>query len=90
MYLAKRKLNLIIRNVKTERTYSTDRNKNRLKSNHYDNNRFRTQPIRRNPNYRYPKHRRIVRSLLGNHFRIVYRGLPLFLLLWNILHFNRR
>ncbi|TXG39234.1 DUF6515 family protein [Seonamhaeicola maritimus] len=40
--------------------------------------RFRTQPIRRNPNYRYPHHRRVVRTLPRYHVRLVHRGLPYF------------
>lgn len=61
--------------IKTERNYSKDR----LNSSHYDySGRHRTQPIRRNPHYRYPHHRRVVRTLPRHHVRVVYRGLPYF------------
>ncbi len=63
------------RNIRTERNFSNDR----VRDDHYRrDDRFRTQPIRRHPHYRYPRHRRVVRTLPINHVRIVYRGLPYF------------
>ena len=64
------------RTMKTERT---TRNYDRVHDNHKrHNDRYRTQPIRRNPHYRYPTHRRVVRTLPRHHVRIVYRGMPYF------------
>jgi len=57
--------------VTTQRSYSP-------KPNHRQGDRYRTQPIRRNPHYRYPNHRRVVRSLHHNHLRFVFAGLTYF------------
>jgi len=70
----KRNTNTSNRNVKSERTYNNDR----VDINHRRNNRYRTQPILRNPHYRYPNRRRIIRTLPIHHVRTVYRGLPYF------------
>lgn len=48
------------------------------KPNHRQGDRYRTQPIRRNPRFRYPNHRRVVRSLHHNHLRFVFGGLTYF------------
>ncbi|PCI34820.1 MAG: hypothetical protein COB60_05685 [Flavobacteriaceae bacterium] len=48
------------------------------KPNHRQGDRYRTQPIRRNPHYRYPQHRRVVRTLHHNHLRFVFGGLSYF------------
>lgn len=53
-------------------------NTNRVGSQNYRHGRVRKQPVRRNVNYRYPRHRRAVRVLPRHHVRIVYRGLPYF------------
>ncbi|WP_412986657.1 DUF6515 family protein [Pontimicrobium sp. IMCC45349] len=62
------------RSVKSERSIGNDRviTNNKVGTTH----RYRTQPIRRNPHYRYPKHRRVIRTLPRHHVRILYRGLP--------------
>ena len=61
--------------LKTERGLS----KERVNSNRYRyNDRYRTQPIRRGSHYRYPVHRRVVRTLHRNHISIVYGGLNYF------------
>lgn len=60
------------RSVKTERTHTNDR----VSSNHNrHNDRYRTQPIRRSPHYRYPRYRRVIRTLPIHHVRLVYGGL---------------
>ena len=61
--------------VKTERIGT---NKKVGTNHHRHNDRYRTQPVRRNPHYRYPRHRRVIRTLPRYHVRIVYRGLPYF------------
>lgn len=59
------------------RTTKVDRVGNdRVSKNHVPGRRYRTQPIRRNPHYRYPRHRRVVRTLPVNYRRYVYAGLP--------------
>jgi hypothetical protein len=63
------------RSVKTERSVSND---NRVGNNHHRNDRYRTKPIHRNPTYRYPRHRRVVRTLPMHHIRLTHRGLPYF------------
>jgi len=60
------------RNVKNERSHNNDR----VGSNH--NNRYRTQPIHRNPSYRYPTRRRVVRTLPRHHVTLMYGGLSYF------------
>ena len=45
-----------------------------MNSASYD--RYRTQPVRRHPHYRYPQHRHVVRHLPARHTSIVFRGLP--------------
>lgn len=72
---AQRKDNKRDRGVQTERAYGKN---NRVATNHNGGNRYRTQPIRRNPHYRYPKHRKVVRTLHHKHLRFVYGGLPYF------------
>ncbi len=63
------------RTVKTERNYKTDR----VNSDHNRyHDRYRTQPVRRHPHYRYPRHRRVITTLPRHHVRVVYRGLPYF------------
>lgn len=63
------------RDTKNERMVSNDR----VNSNHYRyDRRYRTQPVRRNPQYRYPKYHRVIRTLPINHVRIVFRGIPYF------------
>ena len=56
------------------RTYE----KNTVRNQHYISGRYRTQPIYRNPHYRYPRHYRVVSTLPVHHVRVVYRGLPYF------------
>ncbi|MFT5862395.1 MAG: hypothetical protein ACI828_001043 [Flavobacteriales bacterium] len=56
-------------------THQSSGNK-RVSVKHHSNDRYRTQPIRRNPHYRYPRHRRVVGSLHHHHVRMFYRGLP--------------
>jgi hypothetical protein len=63
------------RNVKIERGVGND---NRVGSSHHRNDRYRTQPKHRNPSYRYPRHRRVVRTLPMHHIRLTHRGLPYF------------
>ena len=60
--------------VKTERIGG-----NKVKTTHNRHgDRYRTQPVRRSPHYRYPRHRRVIRTLPRHHVKIVYRGLPYF------------
>lgn len=47
-------------------------------TNHHRGDRYRTQPIYRNPRYRYPTRRRVVRTIHRNHLRFVYGGLSYF------------
>ncbi|OUR94552.1 hypothetical protein A9Q87_02650 [Flavobacteriales bacterium 34_180_T64] len=49
---------------------------NRVQSTHRANDRYRTQPVRRSPHYRYPRHRHVLRYLPVHHTTIVFRGLP--------------
>ena len=63
------------RTVKTERSRTND-HVNTTHRRH--DNKYRTQPIRRNPHYRYPYHRRVVRTLPVNHIRLTFRGLSYF------------
>ncbi|MDY8135914.1 DUF6515 family protein [Aquimarina sp. 2201CG5-10] len=58
---------------KTQRTYS---NKKSIGTKHYHDGRYRTQPIYRNPYYRYPRHHVVVTTLPRHHVHVVYRGLP--------------
>ncbi|MEH6535380.1 MAG: DUF6515 family protein [Psychroserpens sp.] len=61
------------RSVKTEKTHTNDR----VSSTHNrHNDRYRTQPIRRSPHFRYPRHRRVIGVLPRHHVRLVYGGLP--------------
>ena len=63
------------RGVQKERSYHK---KERVTTNHRNHDRYRTQPVRRNVHYRYPRHRHVVRTLHRNHVRFVYGGLPYF------------
>lgn len=63
------------RGATTHRNYDTKRS---VGTNHYRGDRYRTQPIHRNPHYRYPRHHRVIRTLPRHHVRVVYRGLPYF------------
>ncbi len=64
--------------------HRTNNQKRSVGTTHHRNDRYRTQPIHRNrnlhrsPHYRYPRHRRVVRSLHHNHLRLVYGGLTYF------------
>lgn len=77
---------LIISFLSTNQTYGQKRNnsfKKTAKTERLENrvnyhNRYRTQPIYRNPAYRYPFHRRVIRTLPKHHVRITFRGLPYF------------
>lgn len=77
---------LIISFLSTNQTYAQKRNnsfKKTAKTEYTGNrvnyhNRYRAQPIYRNPAYRYPNHRRVIRTLPIHHVRITYRGLPYF------------
>lgn len=60
--------------TKTERVSNDDRSR----INYTKNRRYRTQPIHRNPAYRYPHHRNVIRTLPIHHVRVMYRGLPYF------------
>ena len=52
-------------------------NKKKVVDNRYHNNRrYRTQPIRNDYRYRYPRRRRVVRTLPRVHRRVVFRGTP--------------
>ncbi|MCK8520768.1 DUF6515 family protein [Aquimarina sp. D1M17] len=73
--VAQRKGNSKSNRVATSRDYTTQK---RLSTEHYNSGRCHTQPIRRNPYYRYPRHHRIVSTLPIHHVRVVYRGLPYF------------
>ena len=62
------------RKVKNERSHNNDR----VGNNHNRNSRYRTQPIHRNPSYRYPNRRRVVRTLPRHHVTLMYGGLSYF------------
>lgn len=63
------------RGTNTHRNYNT---KQSVGTNHYRGDRYRTQPIHRNPYYRYPRRHRVIRTLPRHHVRVVYGGLPYF------------
>ncbi len=77
---------LIISFLSVNQTYAQKRSNNykkvtktqRVENRVNHHNRYRTYPIYRNPAYRYPYHRRVIRTLPVHHVRIVYRGLPYF------------
>lgn len=48
----------------------------RAVAKHHGKDRLRTQPVYRPNRYRYPRHRRVVRTLPRHHVRIVHFGLP--------------
>lgn len=68
---------LPVQQTEAQRKRSTN---HRAEVTHYHrkNNRYRTQPVYRNPYYRYPARRHVVRTLHRNHLRLVYGGLSYF------------
>ncbi|WP_103072181.1 DUF6515 family protein [Aquimarina sediminis] len=73
--LAQRKGGVASKDTKVYRDYD---NRRSVGTDHYRDGRYRTQPIYRNPHYRYPRHHRVVRTLPRHHMRVMYLGLPYF------------